>query len=180
MLTDYLKRPVVAWGVTAVAVVAAIGGFLKPAELKEVSVIKEQVVYKDKIIYVDRVQQVKEVKAKTVKRKITEVRKDGTSKQTEEVIQEDGKRDTVVAEASTTKESERSVTTERKQESLGSVSHYSLSVSASSGLLRLPGVSFYTVEAGARLATLPVFLILSAQGNFTSIPTPSLGVRYEW
>ena len=87
MLTDYLKRPVVAWGVTAVAVVAAIGGFLKPAELKEVSVIKEQVVYKDKIIYVDRVQQVKEVKAKTVKRKIIEVRKDGTSKQTEEVIQ---------------------------------------------------------------------------------------------
>ena len=180
MLIDYLKKPLVAWSAAGLLLAASVTGWLRPAQLKEVSVIKEQVVYKDKIVYVDRVQQVKEVKAKTVKRKITEVRKDGTSKQTEEVIQEDGKRDSVVAEASATKESERSVTTERKQESLGSVSHYSLSVSASSGLLRLPGVSFYTVEAGARLATLPVFLILSVQGNFTSIPTPSLGVRYEW
>jgi lipopolysaccharide export LptBFGC system permease protein LptF len=181
LLISLIQKPWFLGALCLILAVAAVAGWTRPQATVETTI--EKIVYQDKVQVVEKLVTVKETGTKVIQRVTTETRKDGTQVKTEEAIQEGTQRDSSASESDTTVEQTTSIAKETSKTSVSSLSRYSLAVSVSAGTLTLPGTKLASLEAGARLGSLPIFLTFRPDIqvlNPISIPTLNIGLRYEW
>lgn len=177
-------------GLAVGAAVVGVAWLAWPAPRQETRIVEKRVV-ETKVEWRDRVVVHKEDKVRVVKRTKTEVKPDGTQTQTQTLVTEERRRDSVERDSRTIVGTRDEGTREATHTSMAPLRNYHLSIGYAPVLRGGPdGRSWETggltrqqilVGGGVRLGSLPAFATATATWPFSNslLPVMYLGIQVE-